>query len=657
MLVFEFHFNPKTKEDLIFDSFCFEPENIYEKRVGSLYMLGLLKNVLPQNIHFLERLARVIKEKFYSSTLVKPEKSLKNSLKEANDFLENIAKRGDVSWLGNLSFGVISLKNFELNFTKVGDLKFLLLRRGGVLDIDQKLKLEDFEPYPLKIFGNIISGKLAENDILLALTNKVYETFQSQSISNEIARIKPFDEKKLGEVLKTKNDLLSKISGICLLIYLTSKETAAGKRETISPQPREFSLKEIFRPITLRLKGLIKKPRLEFKKGFKLKLPRVSWAKKLKVPKFTFPKLNKNLILVLVLIFFLALGWVLTQREEKQQLEKYQATLNEIQETQNQAQTFLILAKTNPQAEKEARFLLKESWEKISPLSKIASTLPQNFNKEIISLKENISKNLYQLNKLEIIEEPETIFEFSPKNFIPQKLVIFEKELYFFSPYSQNLFKVNLKGEGQLIQINQKFSLAVALDNSISFFSKPNQLTILKGGDFSQFTLETSPDSNYEHLSSYKSNLYFFDKNSGEIIKYSYRGNLEWEAPQLWLAFQAKKATDSKSMAINGSVWLLNRDNSLSRYYGGWPQETITLDIFPSPKNFSKIFTSPTLPYLYLLEPEQNRIVILNKSGQVVKQFQSEKFDNLLDFAVSSNAKTIYLLNGQKVYRIPDSIF
>jgi len=310
------------------------------------------------------------------------------------------------------------------------------------------------------------------------------------------------------------------------------------------------------------------------------------------------------------------------------------------------------LAKTNPQAEKEARLLLKESWEKISPLSKIASTLPQSFNQEIISLKENISKNLYQLNKLEIIEEPETIFEFSPKNFIPQKLVIFEKELYFFSPYSQNLFKVNLKGEGQLIQINQKFSLAVALDNSISFFSKPNQLTILKGGDFSQFTLETSPDSNYEHLSSYKSNLYFFDKNSGEIIKYSYRGNLEWEAPQLWLAFQAKKATDSKSMAINGSVWLLNRDNSLSRYYGGWPQETITLDIFPSPKNFSKIFTSPTLPYLYLLEPEQNRIVILNKSGQVVKQFQSEKFDNLLDFGVSENGKTIYLLNGLKVYQI-----
>ena len=656
MQIFEFHFNPKTKEDLIFDSFCFEPENIYEKRVGSLYMLGLLKNVLPQNIRFLERLAKIIKEKFYSSTLVKPEKSLKNSLKEANDFLENIAKRGDVSWLGNLSFGVISLKSFELNFTKVGDLKFLLLRRGGVLDIDQKLKLEDFEPYPLKIFGNIISGKLAENDILLALTKEVYETFQSQNIPNEIAKIKPFDEKKLGEVLKVKNDLLSKISGICLLIYL-SKEIAVGKRETIFPQPREFSLKEIFSPIVIRIRGLIKKPRLEFKKGFKLKLPRVSWAKKLKVPKFTFPKLNKNLILVLVLIFFLALGWVLTQREEKQQLEKYQATLNEIQETQNQAQTFLILAKTNPQAEKEARFLLKESWEKISPLSKIASTLPQNFNKEIISLKENISKNLYQLNKLEIIEEPETIFEFSPKNFIPQKLVIFEKELYFFSPYSQNLFKVNLKGEGQLIQINQKFSLAVALDNSISFFSKPNQLTILKGGDFSQFTLETSPDSNYEHLSSYKSNLYFFDKNSGEIIKYSYRGNLEWEAPQLWLAFQAKKATDSKSMAINGSVWLLNRDNSLSRYYGGWPQETITLDIFPSPKNFSKIFTSPTLPYLYLLEPEQNRIVILNKSGQVVKQFQSEKFDNLLDFAVSSNAKTIYLLNGQKVYRIPDSIF
>lgn len=653
MQVFEFHFNPpstssgraKVKEDLIFDSFCYEPENIYEKRAGSLYIMGLLKNALPQNAHFLTRLARVIKEKFYSSTLVKPEKSLKNSLKEANEFLENSAKRGDVSWLGNLSFGVISLKNFELNFTKVGNLKFLLLRKGGMLDIDQKLKFQDFEPYPLKIFGNIVSGKLAENDIVLALTKEVYKTFQEQNLANEIAGIKPFDEKKLREVLRAKNDFLSKISGICLLIHL-DKEKAVGKREAISPgsHPKEFSLKETLHPIIVRLKGLIKKPHLP---DFKLpKMPKAA------VPKITLPKLNKNIISILALIFFLALGWVFAQKEEKQQLAVYRLTINEIQETLEQAESLLILKESSPQAEKEANLLLKEGWEKISLLSKIAPTLPKSFNKEIISLKGNISKNLEQLNKLQIIEEPETIFEFNPKNFIPQKMVVFNKEIYFFSPYSQNLLKLTSNGEAEIVPIGQKFNSAAALDDSLLFFTKPNQLTILKGKDFNQFTLETFSDSNYDNLSSHKSNLYFFDKNSGEIIRYSYYGDFKWGGPQLWLVAQNKKAADSKSMAIDGSVWLLNKDNSLNRYYGGWLQQTIKINLFPSSKDLTKIFTLPGLSYFYLLEPGQNRLVILNKSGQIVKQFQSEKFDNLLDFAVSQDGKTIWLLNGLKVYKI-----
>jgi len=97
---------------------------------------------------------------------------------------------------------------------------------------------------------------------------------------------------------------------------------------------------------------------------------------------------------------------------------------------------------------------------------------------------------------------------------------------------------------------------------------------------------------------------------------------------------------------------MLGKNNSISRYYAGKYQETLKLDFFPEPKDFSKIFTLPGLSYLHLLEPAQKRIVILNKSGQIIKQFQSEKFDNLLDFAVSEDGKTIWLLNGLKLYQI-----
>ena len=232
-------------------------------------------------------------------------------------------------------------------------------------------------------------------------------------------------------------------------------------------------------------------------------------------------------------------------------------------------------------------------------------------------------------------------------------MIVFNEEFYFFSPYSQNLFKVNKNGEDQLIQVEKKFNLAASLIDSILFFSKLNQhpvLVILKNGQFSETISLEEPysDFNFNDLTSYKSNLYFLDKKSGQIIKYPYLGDLKWDFPRLWL--KNKKAIDGKSIAVDGSIWVLNKDNSISRYCAGALRETIKLDLFPYPKDFSKIFASPHLPYLYLLEPVQKRIIIISKTGQVVKQFQSQKFDNLLDFAVSEDGKTIYLLNGLKVY-------
>ena len=123
-------------------------------------------------------------------------------------------------------------------------------------------------------------------------------------------------------------------------------------------------------------------------------------------------------------------------------------------------------------------------------------------------------------------------------------------------------------------------------------------------------------------------------------------------SPQFWLAPKTKKAINAKSMAVDGSIWFLNSDNSVTKYSGGWPKDTLTIELFPSPKNFSKIVTAATLPYLYLLEPDQSRIVILDKSGRIFKQFQSKSFDNLLDFAVSEDGNTIYLLCGLKVFTL-----
>jgi len=112
MQVFEFIFNPKLKKDLVFDSFCYEPQNIYEKNKGGLYMVGFLKNTLPNNIYLIKSIAKTIKDKYFQLINSSSEASLKEGLKLINTSLSGKAEKGNISWLGNLSFIILSLKNF-----------------------------------------------------------------------------------------------------------------------------------------------------------------------------------------------------------------------------------------------------------------------------------------------------------------------------------------------------------------------------------------------------------------------------------------------------------------------------------------------------------------------------------------------------------------
>lgn len=662
MQTFEFHFNPKVKPNLIFDSFCFEPANVYEKRVGSLYMAGFLKNALPQNIRFLDNLARKTRDFYYKFTLKSPEKALRETLKLINEYLESLTKKGDVSWLGNISFATLSLKNFELNFTKVGDVKIILLRKGQIIDIDKRLKFQDLEPYPLKVFPNIVSGKLAENDIILILTKDVFNSFQNNNLISKMAQTSvegSFDGRKIKEILQKKTQELSKIFGTCLLVYLGAEEETASSRqiitpEKISPKPKksklkQFSFKNVFTPLLTSFKNYLgKNANLNFPT---FHFPIISLKDK-KLYKIL-QSWNRNIILVSILIFFLGIGFLISEKEEGRKLESYKITFNQVQEKTEKAKNLLTLKEVNSSVKKQVADMFNEAWDKIIPVVEVASTLPTDFQKNVLSLKNEIVDNLFVLNKMVRIDNPELAAQVNSEQIISQKIIADDKNIYLFSPYSPNLAKIS-KESGKIENIqnnNEKINFAgKLLNNSLLFFSKPNKISLLADSVFSETSLSASQDFN--QLTVFNSNLYFLDKDIGKIIKYPYV-NEKWGQAEDWM--QNNYAAQAKSIAVDGSVWLLNPDNTLSRFYAGRFRETVKVDIFPQPENFSKISIIPSLPYIYILDPAQKRIIIINKSGQIVKQFQSEKFDTLLDFSVSDDGKIIYLLNGQKVYKIKTS--
>lgn len=642
-------------------------------------MVGLLNNALPKNVRLIKGLAGLIKDKYYRSTIFTPEKSLKGSLKLANEYLEEITQRGDVSWLGNLDFAVLSFipyrkirRGVKLNFAKVGDIKILLVREGRIIDIDKKIKLDDIEPYPLKVFSNTVSGKLAENDLILVLTKDVFEFFQQENLLAEIAQTIPFSGKELKDILNGKKEHLVKMSGIFLAINLT-KEPLLGKKETISPKElKEFPLKTVFAPI-LKFFQKFKKVRPRSKKP--KRKPKSAGIKipKIKTPKIVFQNivsavsqtvretitnkikpltLHKNIVLVLSLGLILFLGFSFSQYEQNQRIKIYERELEEIQEKLGTAEGLLILKETSPQSFQTANLLLKGGWDEISVLCIKAIGLPQSFQNKVLALKNEISEKLFTINKLEQLEGLEAFFELSPKEFVPQKIIEKNTHLYLFSPYSQNIFSVSVNKETNIIETEPKIDLATKLNDSVVFFVKPDQLLVLEDDRLAlSFLQPPYLELNLQDISSFGNNLYFLDKKLGQIVKYPFLENTTWGSPDAWLNLNTQKPTDADSFSIDGTVWVL-RENKIFQYYAGRFQRELNFEIFPQPKDFSKIYTSPTLSYFYLLEPIQKRVVILDKTGRVVKQFQSESFNNLLDFTVSDNGKIIYLLNGLKVYKV-----
>jgi hypothetical protein len=614
MRVAEFHFNPDVKPDLIFNSFCYEPENIYEKRVGNLFLVGLLKNALPKNKKLIENLAQIIKREYYRPKSLAPKIALKEGLIQANNFLEDLGKKGDVSWLGNLSFLALGIKGNVLNFSKVGEIKIFLFRGKRMVDVEKKAKLEKFEPFPLRVFGSLVSGKIAEGDSILILTKEVFDFFEREKIFEEIKEIGFLDGKILKRILDEKKREVLEIFGICLLISFVKE---------ILPKERSVFLKKIS-PAKLKLEEIIFQVSNFFKKIKSLK-PKI---RKVELPKLKF---NKKIALILIWALILISGYLYSFFEEKKEIEKYQGILIELQKRYEKA--------------KEGKDL-EEIVNEISPL--LVKRMPEKLKKEFSLLNEKTIERLFQIYKLEKIE-PELAFEFKAKEFIPQKMIFFENSFYFFNPFSDQILKFEKEKEAILLEAKPNFG--ATFDDAILFFSKPDQLILLKDSQVSKISLKL-PYPNFEpsDFFIFNKNLYFLDKKEGRIVKYPWQKEIFWQEPLILI--ENEKLIGAKSMAIDGEFWVLREDNKILEIFGGKIKKEFDLDIFPEKKDFSKIFTLPNLPYLFILEPAQKRIIILEKNGQIKKQFQSEKFDNLLDFSISEDGKTIWILNGLKTYRV-----
>jgi hypothetical protein len=681
MQIFEFHFNPKKKEDLVFDSFVYEPENIYEQKMGNLYMVGELTNALPQNYQFLSNLALTIKNSFYHiSNKSSTDISLRNSLKEANKFLENQEKKGNIDWLGNLNFAQISLKDLNLNFTKVGNIKVILCRERKIMDVGKELEKNLSDAHPLKIFSNMISGKLAQQDKIIILTKEAYELFSKEDFFSEILLIfeKNLPQKSIeGELrnfLNRKKGLLSTISGVFILISLDSvqkvtvniKEPLALKKEGKFKLPKFVFLNKIKKPdeiiktiinilkksLNFILKINILKKIISFNKKVreitKKLINKIQFTQKLpslKLPNFKLISIKKILVVVFILLIIFGIFSYFSKQKKGKELADFQVKLEEIKQKINEAENALIY-----RDEKKANLIYQEAWKEISDFIKPENPIKNDF----MDLKNSIEKELFALNKTILNPNLNQLFNFEEKNFIPQKILLTGSDLYFMNNSSNKIYNFNIKQKNNnVFEVPETIKLGAILKDFPILLLNNNKLVYLnKEEPFNTKIIENPyPDFNFIDFSTFGSNLYLLESNKKEVIKFGFKESETKIMGEIWLNPETKKPENNPlSMIVDGSLWFLNENQTISKYYKGEFKENINLDVFPYIEKPAKILTQPNFSYFYILTPEQKRIVVLDKTGKLSKQYRFDDLNDIKDFIISGDEKTVYLINGLKVF-------
>ena len=587
MQIFEYYFNPKAQKDRFFEVSSMESEK--DSSRGNLYVIGELEHTLPQNSGLLQKFAKSVLREYSLPTVVKTQDIFFHALmKGANNFFAQELKKGNSDWLGNLHITLLYVKNSgkksSVMFAKCGGMKVFMTRGTNVVDLAKNLH---DSVHGAELFASSVSLHAFAQDKIVVLTKDVYNALNKENTLSDLSI--PTNAKQFQTFLKKREKSFSRLSGILFAVLV---------EEFVSQTlPLSFLKKSMF---AMRL------PKFQIPFARLLRFP----VFKTKAPSFMLSDTKKQKIVMLVVFFvFLAGGFFIFQGEKQELQRQAQTIVLQIQVIQKEGRDALELNDTQ-----SANILFQEAWKKAS--SHTGKEVP--FREIFLTLQEELKQQLLPINSIQRIEDPLMIVDIKQENIdlIPQNMLLTQGNLYFFNPFSSQVFMFNLQEEkGEIVP----------------------DLSIRKSD---------------ARTAEFDKNIYVLNPQEGTITKYAGPVS-DTSIPIQWMNEGSLKfPMGAKSIAIDGNIWVLSQENTLQRYFGGLWQEDVRPLIFPLLKNATSIKAFPGLPYLYILDSSESRVILLSKSGNLVKQYYLNVQSSLLDFTVSRNGNTLYLLAGSRVFAI-----
>lgn len=197
-------------------------------------------------------------------------------------------------------------------------------------------------------------------------------------------------------------------------------------------------------------------------------------------------------------------------------------------------------------------------------------------------------------------------------------------------------------GEAKLASLNGESAFAYSDKGVIRVDTKSKQASVAVASDDEWGIIAD--------IYGFAGNIYLLDTGSNTIWKYIPIATGYSDKRNYFNEGVKTDLSGALRMQIDSSIWVLKGSGEILKFTQGSP------DFFSlqgldkqvnSPKSF---YISDTTDNLYILDSGNNRLVVFDKKGVYISQYQSDKFGSFSDLVVDEKGRKVYLLDGSKIY-------
>ncbi len=220
------------------------------------------------------------------------------------------------------------------------------------------------------------------------------------------------------------------------------------------------------------------------------------------------------------------------------------------------------------------------------------------------------------------------------------------------------------KTGGRLVEVDQKSGSGKVIaggegwKGAVLVATYPDKIFVLAEKGISEVgdaKVKVEADEGWGNIADMKvfaGNIYLLDEGSGQIWRYAAKtGGYGLRQPWLADGEGGEKLKGVMSMAIDGSIWMV-KPGELIKFTRG-VNDGLAIEGMDKPwGEKAVVFTTDESEKVYILDPQNKRIVILGKDGKYEKQWVNDGLEKMADLAADEKGGWMYGLGEGKIWKI-----